>query len=164
MRIIYNNKVLCEIPDSMSVVDFIIHDGITYTICKKTYSNDNKEFYAEVNKNSDDNAFHKLITDIYCSDELKTSGVNTNNIISNPRLISVLIVAASIIDEHHMKLNGYRYKNNIIARWNQGSIKWTKIFDDNPPLKDDITNIYNNIRSLLIQSKISKKVWPKSLL
>jgi hypothetical protein len=167
MRVIYNNNYLCDIPDIMSIGDTILYKNEAFEINTKTFDYDNDELYCKVinyeNINNTDN-FYDIIKKIYYSDYFETSGINTNEILTNPRLITLMIISSVVINNKHMEENGHLYKNNIIANWNNKFITWPGIFNDNPPVSNrSISEIKKLAIYFLKESKISKSIWPKGL-
>lgn len=161
MIVIYEKDELCIAPDCMNSGDTIIVNDKIYQITTKTWDNDNSDLYCKVVVLNEDKNIVKLLNEIYESPTFKTSGFNTNNVNSNPRILSLMAVCTAIINEDHMKTMGPVYKDRITQRWNSKEIEWDEIFFDNPPIKaDNVNKIISNSAALLKMSRIADNLWP----
>lgn len=168
MKAIFNRSYLCDVPDTMAPKDTIILNETVYEICTKTIDLDNSELYCIVakyeNEEKQETTIVEILTKLYGSKYFKTVGRNTNEIINNPKLIALIIIASVIIDKNHMLKNNKTYKNNIIANWNNKNILWSEIFNDNPPIKHKDLNIISKASKVILQQhKILKSAWPVGL-
>lgn len=165
MIIIYNGEeIAAEVPKELSKGDTIIIDGDVYEIFTKTYDFDKSILYAQVTVYEEKVLAINVLQKIYNSNCFVTSGFNTNNVEDNPRLLAVLAIIAAVVGEDCMLTNGITYRKNIITRWNQNSILWEDILEDNPIAAcHNITTLKEICVSLLEYSKITPKVWPELL-
>lgn len=163
MKIIYKNEEIAEnVPKELSKGDTLIIDGDIYEIFTKTYDFDKSILYAQVELYEETILAVDVINKIYNSNSFISGGFNTNNIEQNPRLLTALIIIASIVGDQHMSRMGILYRKNIISKWNQNSILWNDILEDNPIAKcSDIKTLKEICILLLKRSKISPKIWPK---
>lgn len=162
----HDGKVLCDIPDSMSVGDTIIYPEVIYQIVSKSIdmSSTPNELYCITQVYDNSESVCDVLQDIYDSNTFKTSGPNTNNIEDNPRLIVLLIIASVIIDDSHLKLNADTYRKNVLISWNNIDIPWIDIFYDNPIAIKSAKKAKPIIAEILERSKIAKNLWPISII
>lgn len=165
MLVLHDDEKLCTIPNCMSEGDTIIRDNKVYIITSKTYDADSDEVYCKVTLYESEEpgklTIHEILEKLYGKVYFESSGANTNAIDTNPRLIMVMIVAATIIEEKHFKENCMAYKQNIITMWNNKNINWRSIFDDEPPVKlDDLNKIKAACCELFAAYKIADAIWP----
>jgi len=162
MIVIYDKKTLCNAPDVMSIGDTLLVNNKAYHIFSKTWDNDNEEIYCKVQLIDEKKNIHEILTEIYENHHFVTSGFNTNAVSSNPRILILMAICTTIIDDDYMKSKGNMYKDLIIKQWNYKKILWEDIFTDNPPIKnDDLKSIAKNSAALLKMSKVADNLWPE---
>lgn len=164
----YDGKVLCNVPNIMAIGDTIlIPGGTVYEIITKTIDKSKipNELYCKTRIYDETNECDvcNICEEIYQSSSFKTSGPNTNDIETNPRLMIILIIASVIISEDTLKRNIERYRNNILTQWNNINIPWIDIFDDNPAASKSAKNARPIIIEMLKKSKIANNLWPAYL-
>ncbi len=165
MLVFHDDVKMCQIPDCMGEGDTIIRDDVIYIITSKTYDADSNEVYCKVILYESEKpcklTIGEILTVLYGKEYFESSGANTNVINTNPRLIMLMIIAATVIEDSHFKENSNTYKDNIIAQWNNKNINWRSIFDDEPPVKlDDIEKIKSVSCELFAAYKIADAIWP----
>ena len=160
MKAYKDKKLICDIPDNMSINDTIIDDIKTFVIISKTWDNRNKELYCKVNELNNDIPLDKILTEIYKSEYFLTSGSNTNNIKGNPRTVILLTIAGLIIEPEFFDKHYKSYQDTIIIKWNDKKISWSSIFGDPPIHLSNLAAIKLTAAKLLSELKIDKNLWP----
>ena len=169
---IYNDTIITPFQSNISfnIGDIIIFNNIKYCIINRT-----------INLNGIDNCesdiiqcnceligsvietlnFYSLLENIYNKSYLTTSGINTNEIENNPKIIILMIIAGLIIEPDHFKQNNKLYRTNIIEAWNIKKLYWQNIFPHNPPVScDNINIIKESTEAIITRMKISKHNLP----
>lgn len=162
MEALFENSVICKIPDHMAVGDTIISQDRVYQVYSKTWDADNQELYCKVVLYEvEQDTIVDLLCKIYESDYFETSGFNTNQISQNPRVIVLMATITVIIGNDAMAAYGAEYKSKIMGMWNSKKIRWEEIFAEFPPIQNgDIKKISKMVSTLLSHNKIAEDIWP----
>ena len=148
-----------EIPNTLGYEDEITLDGNNYSILKKVYDINSKTIKCILKRTGQ--RIVDIFKKLYESNHLTTSGLNTNEITNNPRIITILSIATVLLNEDDIKTNAKKYKDNIVKNWRNLNIPWSTIFDDNPYIKNyNFDMIQSLCCSILKQTNIPDKLWP----
>ena len=165
MKAYCGDKLLTDIPDVVVTGDYVVHGNKTYEVISRTYDVESSTIKCILEMiNNDHIDIISIMTELFDSPYFETSGMNTNEILNNPRLIMFMVICGVLIEDEYVRDHARSYRDKVVSNWSNRKIPWTEIFADDPPMGDiDINEAKLIIEELLINSKISRSIWPKSI-